>query len=117
MKLVFQEVRFFKFNPDYGFLFQRREFIIFRIRDKKIKFLHCRTDKKKDKNDQILGLFEFRNFAISDGAREFCELVTKFLQFSHLTRHWKDHFKSDLRSDQVHRQKNDLRSDQEDHFF
>jgi hypothetical protein len=32
-------------------------------------------------------------------------------------RHWKDHFKSDLRSDQVHRQKNDLRSDQEDLFF
>jgi hypothetical protein len=33
------------------------------------------------------------------------------------TRPWKDHFKSDLRSDQVHRQKNDLRSDQEDLFF
>jgi hypothetical protein len=32
-------------------------------------------------------------------------------------RPWKDHFKSDLRSDQVHRQKNDLRSDQEDFFF
>jgi hypothetical protein len=33
------------------------------------------------------------------------------------SRPWKDHFKSDLRSDQVHRQKNDLRSDQEDLFF
>jgi hypothetical protein len=33
------------------------------------------------------------------------------------TRPWKDHFKSDLRSDQDHRQKNDLRSDQEDHLF
>jgi hypothetical protein len=32
-------------------------------------------------------------------------------------RPWKDHFKSVLRSDQVHRQKNDLRSDQEDLFF
>jgi hypothetical protein len=32
-------------------------------------------------------------------------------------RPWKDHFKSDLRSDQDHRQKNDLRSDQEDHLF
>jgi D-mannonate dehydratase len=31
-------------------------------------------------------------------------------------RHWKDHFKSDLRSDQDHRLKKDLRSDQ-DHFF
>jgi hypothetical protein len=31
-------------------------------------------------------------------------------------RPWKDHFKSDLRSDQDHRQKNDLRSDQ-DHRF
>jgi hypothetical protein len=28
-----------------------------------------------------------------------------------------DHFKSDLRSDQDHCQKNDLRSDQEDHLF
>jgi peptide deformylase len=37
--------------------------------------------------------------------------------FAIIFRHWKDHFKSDLRSDQVHRQKNDLRSDQEDHFF
>jgi hypothetical protein len=33
------------------------------------------------------------------------------------TRPWKDNFKSDLRSDQDHRQKNDLRSDQEDHLF
>jgi hypothetical protein len=32
------------------------------------------------------------------------------------TRPWKDHFKSDLRSDKDHRQKNDLRSDQEDHL-
>jgi hypothetical protein len=32
------------------------------------------------------------------------------------TRHWKDHFKSDLRSDQDHRLKKDLRSDQ-DQFF
>jgi hypothetical protein len=32
-------------------------------------------------------------------------------------RPWKDHFKSDLRSDQDHRLKNDLRSDQEDHLF
>jgi D-mannonate dehydratase len=31
-------------------------------------------------------------------------------------RHWKDHFKSDLRSDQDHRLKKDLRSDQ-DQFF
>jgi hypothetical protein len=28
-------------------------------------------------------------------------------------RHWKDHFKNDLRSDQDHRLKIDLRSDQE----
>jgi hypothetical protein len=34
-----------------------------------------------------------------------------------LVRPWKDHFKSDLRSDQDHRQENDLRSDQEDHLF
>jgi hypothetical protein len=31
-------------------------------------------------------------------------------------RPWKDHFKSDLRSDQDHRKKNDLRSDQ-DHLL
>jgi hypothetical protein len=29
------------------------------------------------------------------------------------TRHWKDHFKSDLRSDQDHLLKKDLRSDQD----
>jgi hypothetical protein len=33
-----------------------------------------------------------------------------------LVRHWKDHFKSELRSDQDHRLKKDLRSDQ-DQFF
>jgi hypothetical protein len=33
------------------------------------------------------------------------------------SRPWKDHFKSDLRSDQDHRQKTDLRSDQEDDLF
>jgi hypothetical protein len=33
-----------------------------------------------------------------------------------ICRHWKDHFKSDLRSDQDHRLKKDLRSDQ-DHIF
>jgi hypothetical protein len=33
-----------------------------------------------------------------------------------LCRPWKDHFKSDLRSDQDHRLKKDLRSDQ-DHIF
>jgi hypothetical protein len=32
------------------------------------------------------------------------------------SRHWKDHFKNDLRSDQDHRLKIDLRSDQ-DHVF
>jgi hypothetical protein len=32
-------------------------------------------------------------------------------------RHWKDHFKSDLRSDQDHRLKKDLRSDQDQIFF
>jgi hypothetical protein len=32
------------------------------------------------------------------------------------SRHWKDHFKSDLISDQDHRLKKDLRSDQ-DQFF
>jgi hypothetical protein len=36
---------------------------------------------------------------------------------STFVRPWKDHFKSDFRSDQVHRQKNDLRSDQEYFFF
>jgi dienelactone hydrolase len=30
-----------------------------------------------------------------------------------ICRHWKDHFKSDLRSDQDHRLKKDLRSDQD----
>jgi hypothetical protein len=34
-----------------------------------------------------------------------------------ISRHWKDHFKSDLRSDQDHRQKKDLRSDQDQHFL
>jgi hypothetical protein len=33
-----------------------------------------------------------------------------------MSRHWIDHFKSDLRSDQDHRLKKDLRSDQ-DQFF
>jgi hypothetical protein len=35
---------------------------------------------------------------------------------NHSSRHWKDHFKNDLRSDQDHRLKIDLRSDQ-DHVF
>jgi hypothetical protein len=47
----------------------------------------------------------------------FVTLITKKVRVILWRRHWKDHFKSDLRSDQVHRQKNDLRSDQEDHFF
>jgi hypothetical protein len=35
---------------------------------------------------------------------------------THIIRHWKDHFKNDLRSDQDHRLRIDLRSDQ-DHMF
>jgi hypothetical protein len=38
------------------------------------------------------------------------------IKFQPNSRPWKDQFKSDLRSDQDHRQKNDLRSDQ-DHLF
>jgi hypothetical protein len=34
-----------------------------------------------------------------------------------LDRHWKDHFKSDLRSDQDHHLQKDLRSDQDQRSF
>jgi hypothetical protein len=40
----------------------------------------------------------------------------KTLHGPQIVRHWKDHFKSDLRSDQDHHLKKDLRSDQ-DQFF
>jgi hypothetical protein len=43
-------------------------------------------------------------------------LERKKLKVTRASRPWKDHFKSDLRSDQDHLLKKDLRSDQ-DHIF
>jgi hypothetical protein len=80
-----------------------------------LKFKFQRLLKKKllAPNQTTLWSSLYSSFLWHGGLKIVTAALTILAEFS---RPWKDHFKSDLRSDQDHLLKKDLRSDQ-DHIF
>jgi hypothetical protein len=71
-----------------------------------------RGKKRGGSTQSIYDFFQRTNFSPASLASRVTSRLPSAPRFVNI-RHWKDHFKNDLRSDQDHRLKIDLRSDQD----